>query len=71
MAVEKTAEEYRQRADEMKLQVQRAETVYLQAIYSSIADNWDRLAEQMRAAERQQQQPPPQKAAKGAAARPS
>lgn len=52
MAVEMSADEYRRKADEMKTQAQRAETVYLQAIYASIADNWDRLAEQMRAAER-------------------
>jgi len=48
----------------MKAQAQRAETVYLQAIYSSIADNWDRLAEQMRAADRaaqDRQQPKPRK----------
>lgn len=51
MAVEPSADEYRQKANEMKQQAQRAETVYLQAIYASIADNWDRLAEQMRAAE--------------------
>ena len=49
--VETSADEYRQKADEMKAQAQRAETVYLQAIYASIADSWDRLAEQMRAAE--------------------
>ena len=47
-----TAEEYRQRAEEMKHQAQRAETVYLQAIYASIADNWERLAAQMSQAER-------------------
>jgi hypothetical protein len=52
MAVEMNADEYRKKADEMKAQASRAETVYLQAIYASIADNWDRLAEQMRAAER-------------------
>ena len=57
MAVEinsdrKSAEEYRQRAEEMKHQAQRAETVYLQAIYASIADNWERLAAQMTQAER-------------------
>lgn len=47
-----TAEEYRQRAEEMKQQAGRAETVYLQAIYSSIADNWERLAAQMAQADR-------------------
>ena len=57
MAVEsdsdrKSAEEYRQRAEEMKHQAQRAETVYLQAIYASIADNWEKLAAQMAQAER-------------------
>ena len=57
MAVEtdsdrKSAEEYRQRAEEMKHQAQRAETVYLQAIYASIADNWEKLAAQMTQAER-------------------
>src|SRR5689334_17428113 len=52
MAVEMNADEYRKKADEMKAQASRAETVYLQAIYASIADNWDRLAEQMRATER-------------------
>ena len=57
MAVEtnsdrKSAAEYRQRAEEMKHQAQRAETVYLQAIYASIADNWERLAAQMTQAER-------------------
>jgi hypothetical protein len=36
----------------MKSQAQRAETVYLQALYASIADNWDRLAAQMQAADR-------------------
>jgi len=61
MAVETTADEYRKKADEMKAQAQRAETVYLQAIYASIADNWDRLAEQMRAAERAVHNPPPPK----------
>lgn len=49
---EESADIYRQRAAEMKAQAQRAETVYLQAIYSSIADNWDRLAAQMQAADR-------------------
>ena len=49
--VETSADEYRQKADEMKAQAQRAETVYLQAIYSSIADNWERLAAQMNAEE--------------------
>lgn len=49
---EDSADIYRQRAAEMKAQAQRAETVYLQAIYSSIADNWDRLAAQMQAADR-------------------
>lgn len=48
----KSAEEYGQRAADMKRQAERAETVYLQAVYSSIADNWDRLAEQMRAVDR-------------------
>ncbi|MEO8301478.1 MAG: hypothetical protein ABI608_06785, partial [Rhizomicrobium sp.] len=52
MAEEMTAKHYRARADEMKAQAQRAETVYLQAVYASIADNWDQLAEQMRTAER-------------------
>jgi len=57
MAVEinsdrKSAEEYRQRAEEMKHQAQRAETVYLQAIYASIADNWEKLAAQMTQTER-------------------
>jgi hypothetical protein len=47
-----TAESYARRAVEMKAQAQRAETVVLQAIYSSIADNWDRLAAQMQAADR-------------------
>jgi hypothetical protein len=47
-----TAETYARRALEMKAQAQRAETVVLQAIYSSIADNWDRLAAQMQAADR-------------------
>jgi len=61
MAVETTADEYRKKADEMKSQAQRAETVYLQAIYSSIADNWDRLAEQMKHAETAAQTPPPPK----------
>ena len=61
MAVEMNADEYRKKADEMKAQAQRAETVYLQAIYASIADNWDRLAEQMRAAERAALNPPPPK----------
>jgi len=55
--VETSADEYRQKADEMKAQAQRAETVYLQAIYASIADSWDRLAEQMRAADRALQNP--------------
>ena len=36
----------------MKLQAQRAETVYLQAVYASIADNWERLAAQMSQADR-------------------
>jgi len=49
-----SAENYRQRAAEMKAQAQRAETVYLQALYASIADNWDRLAAQMQAADRAQ-----------------
>ena len=49
---EDSADIYRQRAVEMKAQAQRAETVYLQAIYASIADNWDRLAAQMQAADR-------------------
>ena len=62
MDVETSADDYRRKADEMKLQAQRAETVYLQAIYASIADNWDRLAKQMRAAERATQNPPPPKA---------
>jgi hypothetical protein len=62
MAVEPNAAEYRKKAEDMKAQAQRAETVYLQAIYASIADNWDRLAEQMRAAEeRDPQTPPPPK----------
>ena len=52
MAVEMNADEYRKKADEMKAQAQRAETVYLQAIYASIADNWERLAAQMTQAER-------------------
>lgn len=57
MAVERdaggyTANDYRQRAEEMKLQAQRAETVYLQAVYASIADNWERLAAQMSQADR-------------------
>ena len=57
MAVErecgrKSADEYRQRAEEMKHQAQRAETVYLQAIYASIADNWEKLAAQMAQTER-------------------
>jgi hypothetical protein len=47
-----TAETYARRAVEMKAQAQRAETAYLQAIYSSIADNWDRLAAQMQSADR-------------------
>jgi hypothetical protein len=47
-----TAETYAKRAAEMKEQAQRAETVVLQAIYSSIADNWDRLAAQMQASDR-------------------
>ena len=64
-----SAEQYRQKADEMKQQAQRAETVYLQAIYASIADNWERLAAQMSQAERAQKKdraaenqpvPPPQ-----------
>ena len=46
------AQTYARRAVEMKAQAQRAETVHLQAIYSSIADNWDRLAAEMQAAER-------------------
>jgi hypothetical protein len=41
------AQAYAKRAAEMKAQAQRAETVHLQAIYSSIADNWDQLAAQM------------------------
>ena len=49
---EENADIYRQRAAEMKAQAQRAETVYLQAIYASIADSWDRLAAQMQAADR-------------------
>jgi hypothetical protein len=53
------AETYAQRATEMKAQAGRAETIYLQAIYASIADNWDQLAEQMRAAERAALNPPP------------
>jgi hypothetical protein len=61
MAVEPSADEYRKKADEMKSQAQRAETVYLQAIYASIADNWDRLAEQMKQAEIAAQTPPPPK----------
>src|SRR5579872_3989902 len=44
---DETAETYARRAAEMKAQAERAETTYLQAIYSSIADNWDRLAAQM------------------------
>jgi predicted phage gp36 major capsid-like protein len=52
MAVETNADEYRKKADEMKAQAQRAETVYLQALYASIADNWERLAAQMQAADR-------------------
>ena len=73
MAVEPSADEYRKKADEMKSQAQRAETVYLQAIYASIADNWDRLAEQMKQAELHDGKPPPPplKEARGAAARPS
>jgi hypothetical protein len=72
MAVEPSADEYRKKADEMKSQAQRAETVYLQAIYASIADNWDRLAEQMKQAELHDgNPPPPRKEARGAAARPS
>ena len=58
MAVEPNADEYRKKADEMKAQAQRAETVYLQAIYASIADNWDRLAEQMKQAEQAETRPP-------------
>ena len=46
-----TAETYARRALEMKAQAERAETTYLQAIYSSIADNWDRLAAQMQIAD--------------------
>jgi len=61
MIVETSADQYRKKADEMKAQAQRAETVYLQAIYASIADSWDRLAEQMRAADRALQNPPPPK----------
>ena len=61
MAVEPSADEYRKKADEMKSQAQRAETVYLQAIYASIADNWDRLAEQMKQAESAALNPPPPK----------
>jgi len=61
MAVEMNADEYRKKADEMKAQAQRAETVYLQAIYASIADNWDRLAEQMKQAESAALNPPPPK----------
>jgi len=57
MIVGTSADEYRKKADEMKAQAQRAETVYLQAIYASIADSWDRLAEQMRAADRALQNP--------------
>lgn len=52
LAEEHSAEECRQRAADMKAQAQRAETVYLQMLYSSIADNWDRLAAQMQAADR-------------------
>ena len=59
MIVGTSADEYRKKADEMKAQAQRAETVYLQAIYASIADSWDRLAEQMRAADRALKNPPP------------
>jgi len=62
MDVETSADDYGRKADAMKLQAQRAETVYLQALYASIADNWDRLAEQMRAAERAAQNPLPPKA---------
>jgi hypothetical protein len=51
-----SAENYRQRAEEMKSQAQRAETVYLQALYASIADNWDKLAAQMQAADGAQRQ---------------
>lgn len=40
----------------MKSQAQRAETVYLQALYASIADNWDKLAAQMQATDRAERQ---------------
>jgi hypothetical protein len=53
-----SAEDYRRRAADMKAQAQRAETVYLQALYASIADNWDRLAAQMQAADRAQNNRP-------------
>jgi hypothetical protein len=53
-----SAEDYRRRAADMKAQAQRAETVYLQALYASIADNWDRLAAQMQAADRAQNNQP-------------
>ena len=49
-----SADQYRQKAEEMKQQAQRAETVYLQAVYASIADNWERLAAQMSQADRAQ-----------------
>ncbi len=57
MAVEdnsdrKSAEDYRQMAEEMKHQAQRAETAYLQGLYASIADNWETLAAQMANADR-------------------
>jgi len=46
------AQTYAKHAADMKAQAQRAETVYLQAIYASIAGNWDRLAAQMQIADR-------------------
>ena len=52
MPDEQSAEDYRKRAADMKAQAQRAETVYLQGLYTSIADNWEKLAAQMQAADR-------------------
>jgi len=38
---------YRQKAADMHAQVDRAETPYLKAVYAVIAENWDRLADEM------------------------
>jgi hypothetical protein len=56
-----TSEFYRQRAIEMRAQVERAETPYLKGVYNVIADNWETLSAQMQAGALsvEQEDPPP------------